>query len=40
LCEANGARLEYHTEVGQMGACFRITFGGLHEDRAGDEHGG
>jgi two-component system sensor histidine kinase PilS (NtrC family) len=40
LCEANGARLEYHTEAGQMGACFRITFGGLHEDRAEHEHGG
>jgi two-component system sensor histidine kinase PilS (NtrC family) len=27
LCEANGARLEYHAVTGQAGACFRITFG-------------
>ena len=27
LCEANGARLEYHTDMGRAGACFRITFG-------------
>lgn len=30
LCEANGARLEYHCQEGQAGACFRITFGELH----------
>lgn len=40
LCETNGARLEYHTEAGQIGACFRITFGGLHEDRAEYGQGG
>ena len=40
LCEANGGRLEYHAEAGQMGACFRITFGGLHENMAGHKHGG
>ncbi|HET7833170.1 MAG TPA: HAMP domain-containing sensor histidine kinase [Gallionella sp.] len=34
LCETNGARLEYHMEAGQVGACFRIRFGGLHEDGA------
>ncbi|OGS97730.1 MAG: hypothetical protein A3K04_01535 [Gallionellales bacterium RBG_16_56_9] len=34
LCEANGALLEYHTVERQTGACFRITFGALHE------HGG
>ena len=27
LCEANGARLEYHAVEGRAGACFRITFG-------------
>ena len=26
LCDANGARLEYHAVEGQAGACFRITF--------------
>lgn len=32
LCEANGARLEYHVRDGQAGACFRITFGELRKD--------
>lgn len=36
LCEANGARLEYHVGEGP-GACFRITFG--KPDRNGGEHG-
>ncbi len=27
LCEANASTLEYHTEEGIGGACFRITFG-------------
>ncbi|WP_435628223.1 sensor histidine kinase [Candidatus Ferrigenium straubiae] len=45
LCEANGAQLEYHGRDGQAGkeqagACFRITFGELHEDGGGHEHGG
>jgi two-component system sensor histidine kinase PilS (NtrC family) len=36
LCEANGAQLEYHcrngqTGTGQVGACFRITFGAQDE---------
>jgi two-component system sensor histidine kinase PilS (NtrC family) len=31
LCEANGARLEYHAGGGS-GACFRITFGKLNKD--------
>lgn len=40
LCEANGAQLEYHeqkgqTEVARPGACFRITFGELHENGRG-----
>jgi two-component system, NtrC family, sensor histidine kinase PilS len=30
LCEANGARLEYHAVEGRAGACFRITFGEPH----------
>ncbi len=30
LCEANGARLDYHPRMGHDGACFRITFGELH----------
>ncbi len=30
LCEANGARLEYHVDDGRTGACFRITFGESH----------
>lgn len=34
LCEANGALLEYRARAGQPGACFRITFGELHD------HGG
>ena len=38
LCEANGARLEYH--AGGAGACFRITFGDLHKDSERHEHGG
>jgi two-component system sensor histidine kinase PilS (NtrC family) len=36
LCEANGARLEYHAGGGS-GACFRITFGKLNKD--GNEGG-
>ena len=31
LCAANGALLEYHNQPGKAGACFRITFGDLHE---------
>lgn len=31
LCEANGARLNYRPREGHAGACFRITFGELHE---------
>ena len=30
LCEANGARLEYHAGEGGAGASFRIIFGELH----------
>ncbi len=30
LCEANGARLEYHAVAARAGACFRITFGDSH----------
>ena len=33
LCEANGAQLEYHCQEIQSGACFRITFGKLLEER-------
>jgi two-component system sensor histidine kinase PilS (NtrC family) len=40
LCEANGARLEYHAGEGQAGACFRIAFGELHRDGGGHEYGG
>lgn len=40
LCEANGARLEYHADEGRTGACFRITFGEVYKDGGGDEHGG
>jgi two-component system sensor histidine kinase PilS (NtrC family) len=45
LCEANGALLEYHgqegqTREGRAGACFRITFGELHENGGGREYGG
>ncbi|MDD5384082.1 MAG: ATP-binding protein [Gallionella sp.] len=43
LCEANGALLEYHGQEGpegQAGACFRITFGELHGNGGGREHGG
>jgi two-component system, NtrC family, sensor histidine kinase PilS len=40
LCEANGARLEYHADAGRTGACFRITFGEVHKDGGGNEHGG
>ncbi len=39
LCEANGARLEYHAVEGRAGACFRITFGDLHRDGGELEHG-
>ena len=40
LCEANGAQLEYHgqkeqTEEARPGACFRITFGELHQNGGG-----
>lgn len=31
LCEANGAQLNYRAREGHAGACFRITFGELHE---------
>jgi two-component system sensor histidine kinase PilS (NtrC family) len=37
LCEANGARLEYHVVEGQVGACFRITFETIR--RLGERHG-
>jgi two-component system sensor histidine kinase PilS (NtrC family) len=37
LCEANGARLEYHAVEGQAGACFRITFENIR--RYGERHG-
>jgi two-component system sensor histidine kinase PilS (NtrC family) len=39
LCEANGARLEYHAGEGS-GACFRITFGKLNRDSEGVEYVG
>lgn len=38
LCEANGARLEYHALEGQAGACFHITFVNLARDGGGQEH--
>jgi two-component system sensor histidine kinase PilS (NtrC family) len=37
LCEANGARLEYHVVEGHVGACFRITFENIR--RYGERHG-
>jgi two-component system sensor histidine kinase PilS (NtrC family) len=40
LCEANGARLEYHADENRPGACFCITFGNIHRDGGVDEHGG
>jgi two-component system sensor histidine kinase PilS (NtrC family) len=40
LCEANGARLEYHVNEERMGACFCITFGNIHRDGGVDEYGG
>lgn len=40
LCEANGARLEYHGGGRRKGARFRITFAESHENGGGDEHGG
>jgi two-component system sensor histidine kinase PilS (NtrC family) len=40
LCEANGARLEYHANEERMGACFCITFGNIHRDGGVDEYGG
>jgi two-component system sensor histidine kinase PilS (NtrC family) len=40
LCEANGARLEYHADEGRTGASFRITFGEVYKDGGGEEHGG
>ena len=39
LCEANGARLEYHAVDGREGACFRITFGDEHKDGGRYGHG-
>lgn len=39
LCEANGARLEYHVQEGRAGACFRITFGELQGDAGEARHG-
>ena len=44
LCEANGAQLEYYgqeerTGSGRTGACFRLTFGVLHENGGGAGHG-
>ncbi|MHB1237809.1 MAG: sensor histidine kinase, partial [Gallionella sp.] len=38
LCEANGARLEYHAVEGQAGACFHITFVNHTGDGGGQEH--
>jgi two-component system sensor histidine kinase PilS (NtrC family) len=40
LCEANGARLEYHADQELTGACFSITFGNIHGDGGVDEYGG
>lgn len=40
LCEANGARLEYHANEERTGACFCITFGNIHRDGGVDEYGG
>jgi len=40
LCEANGARLEYHADEERTGACFCITFGNIHRDGGVDEYGG
>jgi two-component system sensor histidine kinase PilS (NtrC family) len=40
LCEANGARLEYHADEKLAGACFSITFGNIHRDGEVDEYGG
>lgn len=40
LCEANGARLEYHADEDSAGACFCITFGNLHRDGGVEQHGG
>jgi two-component system sensor histidine kinase PilS (NtrC family) len=40
LCEANGARLEYHADEERAGACFSITFGNIHRDGGVDEYGG
>ncbi len=40
LCEANGARLEYHADGDSAGACFCITFGNLHRDGGVEQHGG
>jgi two-component system sensor histidine kinase PilS (NtrC family) len=40
LCEANGARLEYHADESRTGACFSITFGNVHGDGGMGEHGG
>ncbi|MGB9094709.1 MAG: ATP-binding protein [Gallionella sp.] len=39
LCEANGARLEYHADESRAGACFRITFGNVHGDGGVGEYG-
>lgn len=39
LCEANGARLEYHADESRAGACFCITFGNIHGDGGLGEHG-
>jgi two-component system sensor histidine kinase PilS (NtrC family) len=39
LCEANGARLEYHAQDGRDGACFRITFGESYTDAEKAGHG-
>lgn len=39
LCEANGARLEYHADDAQPGACFCITFGSIKRNDGLDEYG-
>lgn len=35
LCEANGARLEYHSGEEFTGTCFSITFSNIHRDGGG-----
>ncbi len=40
LCEANGARLEYHPGEELTGTCFSITFSNIRRDGGVDEYGG